>query len=63
MAEPKLQPTTQDDQPQAARQDGTDAPPQETTRTQEWGDRYADGKIIARGGKEDGAVPGAEPAE
>lgn len=61
MNHPKQQPTTQDDQPEAKRREGTDAPAQETTRAQEWGGREDQGKAIARGGKEDGHVPGAEP--
>ncbi|MBX9581271.1 MAG: hypothetical protein K2X87_13260 [Gemmataceae bacterium] len=62
MNQPQQQPTTQDDQPEARRQEGSDAPPQETTRAQEWGGREDHGKAIARGGKDDGHVPGAEPA-
>jgi hypothetical protein len=34
----------------------------ETTPAQEWGERLETGKLIARGGKEEGHVPGAEPA-
>ena len=63
MADPNLQPTTQDDQPQAACREGGDAPPQETTRAQEWGGREDQGKAIARGGKEHGPAPGAEPTK
>lgn len=37
----------------------TDEP--ETTPDQERGERIDTGKTIARGGKEDGRVPGAEP--
>lgn len=62
MADPNQQPITQDDQPEARRKEGTDAPPQETTRAQEWGGREDQGKAIARGGKEGGHVPGAEPS-
>lgn len=62
MTQPEQQPTTQDDQPEAARREGSDAPPQETTRAQEWGGREDQGKAIARGGKEEGSVPGAEPS-
>lgn len=35
---------------------------QETTPAQERGERYDQAKGIARGGKESGPVPGAEPA-
>lgn len=63
MNRPKQQPTTQDDQPAAKQQEGTDAPPQETTRAQEWGGREDQGKAIARGGKEGGHVLGAEPSK
>jgi hypothetical protein len=35
----------------------------ETTPAQEWGERLDTGKLIARGGKEEGPVPGAEPSE
>ncbi len=34
---------------------------QETTNAQERGERYDQAKGIARGGKESGPVPGAEP--
>ena len=34
---------------------------QETTPAQERGERYDQAKAIARGGKETGRVPGAEP--
>lgn len=34
----------------------------ETTPDQERGERLDTGKAIARGGKEEGSVPGAEPA-
>lgn len=37
------------------------AAPQETTKAQEWGERYDHAKGVARGGKESGPVPGAEP--
>jgi hypothetical protein len=40
---------------------GTDEP--ETTPAQEHGERLDTGKAIARGGKQDGDVPGAEPDE
>jgi hypothetical protein len=35
----------------------------ETTPAEERGERLDTAKTIARGGKEDGAVPGGEPAE
>jgi hypothetical protein len=35
---------------------------QETTPAQERGERYDQAKGVARGGKEGGPVPGAEPA-
>lgn len=38
----------------------TDVP---TTPAEERGERLDTGKAIARGGKDDGDVPGAEPAE
>ncbi|MBX9624623.1 MAG: hypothetical protein K2X82_12515 [Gemmataceae bacterium] len=63
MADPKQQPATQDDQPEARQREGSHAPPQETTRAQEWGGREDQGKAIARGGKESGPAPGAEPAK
>lgn len=63
MNPPKQQPTTQDDQPEAKHREGSDAPPQETTRAQEWGERTDHGKAIARGGKDGGHVPGAEPGK
>ncbi len=34
---------------------------QETTPAQERGERYDQAKAVARGGKESGRVPGAEP--
>ncbi|HYH69571.1 MAG TPA: hypothetical protein VD866_33050 [Urbifossiella sp.] len=34
---------------------------QETTPAQERGERYDQAKAVARGGKESGSVPGAEP--
>ena len=34
---------------------------QETTNAQEWGERADQAKGVARGGKETGGVPGAEP--
>lgn len=35
----------------------------ETTPVEEWGERLDTGKAIARGGKNEGAVPGAEPSK
>ena len=35
---------------------------QQTQPTEEWGERYDAAKAIARGGKSDGAVPGAQPS-
>lgn len=46
---------------QAARPGGVHEP--ETTPAQERGERLDTGKTIARGGTEEGHVPGAEPAE
>ena len=40
-----------------------EADKQETTPAQERGERLDTGKTIARGGKDDGPVPGAEPAD
>jgi len=36
---------------------------QETTPAQERGERYDQAKAVARGGKETGHVPGAEPGK
>ncbi|MBA4066426.1 MAG: hypothetical protein C0501_22480 [Isosphaera sp.] len=41
-------------------QSGVEKP--ETTGAEEWGERLDTGKTIARGGKTDGPVPGAEPS-
>lgn len=35
----------------------------ETTNAQEWAERVDTGKTIARGGKNEGHVPGAEPSK
>jgi hypothetical protein len=37
----------------------TPRPDEETTPAQEWGERIATGKAIARGGQKSGFVPGA----
>jgi hypothetical protein len=41
-------------------QSGVDKP--DTTGAQEWGEKHDTGKTIARGGKTDGPVPGAQPS-
>ncbi|MCI0701716.1 MAG: hypothetical protein L0241_11590 [Planctomycetia bacterium] len=48
-----------DSRDQASEQEGVHEP--ETTPAQERGERLDTGKAIARGGKEEGHVPGAEP--
>ncbi|MFT3883632.1 MAG: hypothetical protein QM703_28790 [Gemmatales bacterium] len=45
------------------RQTDADQKHVEELPTVEWGDRIHSGKSIARGGKEDGFVPGAMPAK
>jgi len=52
---------TADEGPGRGNEPGVQKP--ETTPAQERGERLDTGKAIARGGKSEGAVPGAEPAK
>ncbi len=46
-----------DNDPKPPLQGGPDQKP--TTNAEEWGDRVNEGRRIARGGQDDGPVPGA----
>jgi hypothetical protein len=54
-------PGQQTDTPAGSRHDPSQ--PQQTTPAEERGERIETGKTIARGGKDEGRVPGAEPDE
>lgn len=61
--DPRPTPARRDPQtpPEPPPEPGTQPP--ETTAAEERGERHDTGKAIARGGKTDGHVPGAEPDE